>query len=76
MPDETGIGLQSAQDDLQTVSGNPFYVSFSEDATGAGRGQWVDSGWVVCSQTPSAGTRVTKRRDVTFFVVRVSEECP
>lgn len=76
MPDETGIDLQSAQDDLQTISGNPLYISFSEDATGAGRGQWLDSGWQVCWSKPTPGTTVTNSMDVTFYVVRISETCP
>jgi hypothetical protein len=76
MPDEVGIDLQSAQDDLQTDSGDPFYISFSEDATGADRGQWLDSDWVVCSSDPLPGVTVTRQTDVTFYVVRLDESCP
>lgn len=77
MPDETGKTLQAAQDDLQAVSGSPLFYSGSEDATGADRGQWNDSGWQVCSQHPAAGTEVRDDEDdVMFYVVRVSEDCP
>jgi hypothetical protein len=77
MPDETGKTLQAAQDDLQAVSGNPFFYSSSEDATGDGRGQWVDSGWQVCSQNHDAGTEVSADDEhIVFSVVRTSEDCP
>ena len=78
MPNEVGQNLQIAQDDLQQASGDPLFVSFSEDATGAGRGQLLDSGWVVCSQKPAAGQMVPLDYsvDVTFFVVRAGESCP
>ncbi|GAA5153416.1 hypothetical protein GCM10023340_35430 [Nocardioides marinquilinus] len=76
LPDETGKNLQAAQDDVQAVSGIPFFVTFSEDASGEGRAQILDSGWQVCSQQPAAGTMVSVEDDITFFVVRVSESCP
>lgn len=77
MPDEVGKNLQAAQDDLQAVSGNPFFFSGSEDATGAGRAQFLDSGWQVCSQDPAPGTEVRDDADdVLFYVVRNSERCP
>ncbi|MPZ94916.1 MAG: PASTA domain-containing protein [Propionibacteriales bacterium] len=76
MPDATGQNLQVAQDALQAATNDPYFISFSEDATSADRAQTLDSGWVVCSQDPAAGTAVSLDDDVTFFVVRVSEECP
>jgi hypothetical protein len=77
MPNELGKTLQAAQDDLQAVSGNPFFYSASEDATGADRFQVMDSGWQVCGQDPAPGTQVRDDEDdVVFFVVRVSENCP
>jgi hypothetical protein len=76
MPDEVGKSLQGAQDDLQEVSGNPLFVSFSEDATGQGRVQVLDSGWQVCSQMPKAGEAFGDYTDVKFYVVRESENCP
>lgn len=76
MPDETGKVLQAAQDDLQAVSGDPFYVSFSEDATGEDRFQMMDSNWTVCSQSIAPGDTVTLEDDVTFYVVYYDEDCP
>lgn len=76
LPDETGKVLQAAQDDVQAVSGNPFYFTSSEDATGEGRFQVLDSGWQVCSQSPAAGTQVDADSDIIFYVVRVEESCP
>jgi hypothetical protein len=77
MPDEKGKTLQAAQDDLQAVSGNPVFYSGSEDATGADRGQILDSGWRVCDQRPRVGTEVRDDEDdVLLYVVRTSESCP
>lgn len=78
LPDETGKNLQAAQDDLQAVSGNPFFFSDSIDATGEGRFQAWDSNWQVCSQKPEPGTRLKVDSDeiVTFYVVRTTESCP
>jgi hypothetical protein len=71
-----GKNLQIAQDDLQEASGDPFFVSFSEDATAADRVQILDSGWQVCAQDPAPGTRIGLYDDVTLYTVRVSETCP
>ena len=75
LPNEVGKTLQAAQDDVQAVSGNPFYFTFSEDATGANRFQILDSGWVVCSQDPAAGSRADDDTIITFYVVKDSETC-
>jgi hypothetical protein len=48
MPDEVGHVLQTAQDDLQPVLGNPLFISVSKDATGAARHQTDDRDWIVC----------------------------
>lgn len=76
LPDATGQNLQVAQDNAQEASGDPLFVSFSEDATGADRAQILDSGWVVCSQKPVSGTEVKRSAFVTYFVVRAGEDCP
>jgi hypothetical protein len=76
MPDETGANLQVAQDDLQEAANDPFYFSDSRDATDANRFQVLDSGWQVCSQEPDAGSTVGPKDLVTFYVVRLSEQCP
>lgn len=76
MPDETGKTLQAAQDDVQRVSGNPLYVSHSDDALGTSRPQLLDKHWKVCSQTPAAGTEVKDGVDVRFKTVKLDETCP
>jgi hypothetical protein len=77
MPNEVGKVLQDAQDDLQSVSGNPLYFSTSSDATGAGRHQILDRDWKVCSQSIPPGTTVTSNETPDFAVVRVNTEtCP
>ena len=35
-----------------------LYVSSSEDATGEGRAQLIDSNWIVCSQNVEPGAMV------------------
>lgn len=76
MPDMTGTGLQSAQDQMQALTGNPMFVSGSTDATGAGRSQVMDSNWQVCSQTPGPGTKIAVDSVVSFAAVKLSESCP
>ena len=69
MPDAVGMDLQSAQDLLQDTAGNFLYYSSSEDATGEGRMQLMDSNWVVCSQNVAPGATVTDDLNVIFYVV-------
>ncbi len=76
MPDEVGKGLQTAQDDIQRVSGNPVFFSDSTDATGADRLQILDADWKVCTQNISAGKTVGQDADISFGAVKLSEQCP
>lgn len=76
MPNEIGKSLQTAQDDLQALTGNPAFVSTSEDLTGEGRQQIMDRNWQVCSSTPPPGASFTSQTNVVFGVVRDSERCP
>jgi hypothetical protein len=76
MPNEVGQVLQDAQDDLQRVSGNPIYYSFSSDATGDGRHQILDRDWKVCRQNTAAGSTVSSSMSVSFAVVKLTEVCP
>ncbi len=76
MPDETGNDLQFAQDHLQSITDNFLFYSSSEDATGAGRFQMLDSGWIVCSQTPQPGAIFDYDTDIIFYVVKEGEACP
>lgn len=75
MPNEVGIGLQAAQDDIQSVSGDPLYFTSSHDATGQERHQIWDRDWKVCSQNVAAGRRVQSDTDITFNVVKLDEIC-
>ena len=76
MPSEIGKNLQRAQDDLQALTGNPMFVSTSEDLTGMGRQQIMDRNWQVCSSNPAPGSAFTSQTNVVFGVVRDSETCP
>jgi cytoskeletal protein RodZ len=76
MPDMTGVGLQSAQDQMQALTGDPMFFTDSTDASGAGRAQVLDSNWQVCSQTPAPGTKITGDSRVSFAAVKLSESCP
>ena len=76
MPSEIGKDLQRAQDDLQALTGNPMFVSTSEDLTGQDRQQVVDRNWQVCSSSPPPGSAFTSQTNVVFGVVRDSETCP
>lgn len=76
MPNEVGQVLQDAQDDVQRVSGNPMFVTFSTDLTGAGRMQVLDRNWQVCTQNVAPGTAVGADVKINFGVVKLDEKCP
>jgi hypothetical protein len=72
LPDMTGKGLQSAQDQAQEAG---FYSLTSHDALGRGRMQAFDRNWKVCSQAPKAGEHSTDTK-VDFATVKLEEDCP
>ncbi|MFF0160191.1 hypothetical protein ACFYRY_22050 [Streptomyces sp. NPDC005263] len=72
LPDMTGKGLQSAQDQAQEAG---FYSLTSHDALGRDRMQAFDRNWKVCSQTPKAGEHPTDTK-VDFATVKLEESCP
>ncbi|GAB2863345.1 hypothetical protein GCM10027074_33250 [Streptomyces deserti] len=72
LPDMTGKGLQSAQDQAQAAG---FYALSSHDASGRGRMQAFDRNWKVCSQSPEAGEHSTDTT-VDFATVKLEETCP
>lgn len=76
MPNEIGKGLQRAQDDIQALTGDAIFFTYSTDALGLNRHQVLDSNWLVCSQTPTAGTTITASTRITFAVVKLTEKCP
>lgn len=72
LPDLTGKGLQSAQDQAQ---GAGFYNLASHDALGRGRTQYLDRNWKVCFQTPEPGEHPTDTK-VDLATVKLEETCP
>jgi hypothetical protein len=54
---------QQAQDRMQAAG---LYSLREQDATGQGRALVWDRNWVVVSQSPSAGSRVSEDRTVTL----------
>lgn len=72
LPDMTGKGLQSAQDQAQAAG---FYNLHSHDALGRGRMQVFDRNWKVCSQTPKSGEHPTDTK-IDFATVKLEESCP
>jgi Protein of unknown function (DUF2510) len=75
MPNEIGTDLQSAQDDIQRVSGDPVFFSHSHDLLGD-RFQILDRDWQVCTQNVAPGQRVSAIGHVDFGVVKAYESCP
>ena len=69
MPNVMCTDLQEAQNLIQETG--PFY-SRSEDATGRGRSQIIDSNWVVVSQAPQPGASIGEG-DATLSVVKDGE---
>jgi hypothetical protein len=76
MPNEIGKGLQRAQDDIQALTGDAIFFTYSTDALGLNRHQILDSNWLVCSETPNAGTTITASTRITFAAVKLTEKCP
>jgi len=76
MPDEIGKDLQTAQDDLQALTGNFAFISTSKDLTGKTRHQINDRNWQVCTSTPAPGEIFTPQTNVVFGVVKNTETCP
>lgn len=63
VPDVVGEDHQLAQDTMQAAG---LYNLSEEDATGEGRLLLFDRNWVVVSQDPPAGTRVTSDQTITL----------
>ncbi|MDF3300142.1 PASTA domain-containing protein [Streptomyces tropicalis] len=70
MPDFHGKSVRAARAALD--SGTSITVN---DASGTGRLVLIESNWQVCSQTPSAGTKVNGQ-PVTLNAVKYGESCP
>ncbi|MEO3978098.1 hypothetical protein [Streptomyces sp. CAU 1734] len=72
LPNFTGKGLQSAQDEAQAAG---FFTLTSHDALGRDRMQTFDRNWKVCTQEPAAGTHPTDT-SINFGTVKLDEDCP
>jgi beta-lactam-binding protein with PASTA domain len=69
MPEVTCMNLQAAQNAIQAAG---VFFSRSDDATGQGRSQIVDSNWTVVSQSPPAGTPIGEG-DAVLSAVKIGE---
>lgn len=69
MPDVLCMNLQAAQDEIQDRG---VFFSRSEDATGQGRRQILDSGWIVVKQSPAPGQPIGELEAV-LSVVKIGE---
>jgi hypothetical protein len=72
MPSVMCMNLQDAQDTIQRAG---VFYSRSEDATGRGRNQVLDSNWQVVAQNPSPGAPIGEG-DAVLSVVKYGETSP
>ena len=72
MPNVICMSLQAAQDRIQLTG---VFFSRSFDATGQGRSQFIDSNWVVVSQSPAPGTPIGEG-DASLGAVKYGEPSP
>lgn len=72
MPNVVCMNLQDAQNAIQAAG---VFFSRSEDASGRGRSQMVDSNWIVVGQTPSAGAEFTEG-EAMLSAVKIGEPNP
>ncbi|MFE0748599.1 PASTA domain-containing protein [Gordonia sp. NPDC058843] len=72
MPNVVCMNLQDAQNAIQAAG---VFFSRSEDATGRGRSQMVDSNWIVVGQTPSPGASFSEG-DAVLSAVKIGEPNP
>lgn len=71
VPDGVGMNYQDAQD-LWRSQG--LVVMPAEDATGANRIPILDSGWVVVSQDPAAGTQASDGDAITATIKKYTDD--
>ena len=70
MPSTDGMNLQEAEDAVASVaSGTPVNMH-SHNIKGMTQKQLSLTDWLVCDQTPSAGTKIAGPTDIEFSVVR------
>jgi hypothetical protein len=76
MPNEVGVNLQQAQNDIQKLTGNLIFFTSSHDVSGQGRHQILDKDWQVCSQNIPQGDPITIGSKIDFGTVKTTETCP
>ncbi|WP_199253965.1 hypothetical protein [Mycolicibacterium mengxianglii] len=70
MPSTKGMNLQEAEDAVAAAaSGTPMDMH-SHNITGMAQKQLSLTDWLVCQQTPKAGTKINSATDIDFGVVR------
>jgi hypothetical protein len=70
MPQVICMNLQDAQNEIQD---HGVFYSRSEDATGRGRSQIIDSNWQVVAQSPDPGSPIGEG-DAMLSVVKFGEQ--
>jgi PASTA domain-containing protein len=70
VPNVVGKNHQLAQDTMQSAG---LYALTEEDATGQGRALLFDRNWVVVSQSPKPGVRVSEDRTITLRSKKIGE---
>lgn len=76
MPDLVGSNLQSAQNQIQSLTDFAIAVTTSHDATGADRQQVLDENWKVCSQNIPPDRTIGSGSRIDFGAVKLEERCP
>ena len=76
MPNEVGVNLQQAQDNIQKLTGDLIFFTSSHDVSGKGRHQVLDKDWKVCSQNIPVGSPITIGSKIDFGTVKLAESCP
>lgn len=76
MPDLVGSNLQSAQNQIQSLTDFAIPVTTSHDATGADRQQVLDGNWKVCAQNIPPDRTIDSGTQIDFGAVKLEEGCP
>lgn len=70
MPDIDGMNLQEAEDAVSAAANGIPLQMHSHNIKGLKQKQLSLADWLVCSQAPAAGEKITGPVDVSFGVVR------
>lgn len=71
VPNVVGMNHQAAQDAMQEAG---FYNLTEEDATGQGRMLIMDRNWVVVSQSPKGGAKVSEDKKIVLRSKKLDDE--